>query len=160
MDILLWVLVIGLFSLSFIGLIIPIIPSSIALWIGFIIYHFFINDLELTLSFWILMIIFTIVLTVADIFSNKYFVNRFGGSKKGEYTAMLALIIGAFVWPPFGIVIVPFIAVFIVELIQEKTLKEAFYASLGSLIGFVSGTAIKVIIQILMVLTFSVYIIF
>ena len=38
---------------------------------------------------------------------NKYFVNRFGGSKLGEYAALIGVIVGCFVIPPFGIIIVP-----------------------------------------------------
>ena len=64
---------------------------------------------------------------------NKYFVNRFGGSKLGEYAALIGVIVGCFVIPPFGIIIVPFIAVLIVELVQdfdfEKHLMQALICS-------------------------------
>lgn len=160
MDTLLWIIIILLFAFSFIGLLIPIIPSSIAIWLGFIIYHFFINDSELTLIFWLIMIVLTVILIISDLIANKYFVNKFGGSKKGEYAAMVGLIFGVFVWPPIGIIVVPFIAVLIVELSQQRTSKEAFYSSLGSLIGFLSSMAIKVMIQLIMIFIFIFYLIF
>ena len=160
MDTLLWIIIILLFAFSFIGLLIPIIPSSIAIWLGFIIYHFFINDSELTLTFWVIMIVLTIILIISDLIANKYFVNKFGGSKKGEYAAMVGLIFGVFVWPPIGIIVVPFIAVLIVELSKQKKSKEAFYSSLGSLIGFLSSMDIKVIVQLIMIFIFIFYLIF
>lgn len=160
METLLWIIVIVLFALSFIGLLVPVIPSSIALWLGFIVYHFFINETELTVIFWLIMIVLTAILIVSDLIANRYFVNKFGGSKKGEYAAMVGLIFGVFVWPPIGIIILPFVTVLIVELSQQRTGKEAFYSAIGSLIGFLSGMAIKVIIQLIMIFIFIFYLIF
>lgn len=159
METLLWLLVIVLFALSFIGLVFPIIPSSIALWLAFVIYHFFIDQSELTLVFWLMMTVLTVILIVSDFIASRYFVNRFGGSKKGEYAAMVGLLFGVFIWPPIGIIIVPFLTVMLVELAEQRSFKEAFYSSIGSLIGFLSGMAIKVIIQLLMLVIFIVYLI-
>lgn len=159
METVLWLVIVVLFALSFIGLLVPVIPSFIALWLGFIIYHFFIDQTELTLTFWLIMIVLTTILIISDLIANRYFVNKFGGSKKGEYAAMIGLILGVFIWPPIGIILVPFIAVLIVELSQQRTSQEAFYSAIGSLIGFLSGVAIKVIIQLLMIFIFIFYLI-
>ncbi len=160
METFLWIIVIVLFALSFIGLLMPVIPSSIALWLGFIIYHFFINDSELTVIFWLIMIVLTTILIISDLIASRYFVNKFGGSKKGEYAAMVGLIFGVFVFPPIGIIVLPFITVLFVELTQQRTGKEAFYSAIGSLIGFLSGVAVQVIIQLIMIFIFIFYLIF
>lgn len=160
METLLWLIVIILFALSFIGLLFPIIPSVIAIWLGFIIYHFFINDMNLTLVFWVIMIVLTVILIISDFIASKYFVNTYGGSKKGEYAAMVGLIFGAFVLPPVGIIILPFITVLIVELFQQKTGQEALRSAIGSLIGFLSSMVVKVILQSMMIIIFIIYLIF
>lgn len=154
MDILIWVLIIASFILSFVGIIFPIIPSPLVLWIGFLLHFFFIENSELSTIFWIAMIILTILLIVSDIIANSYFVKRFGGSKWGERIAAIAVIVGSFIIPPFGIIIVPFVSVFVVELIQRKTVGDAWKASLGSLLGFLGGAVAKVVIQIVMIVWF------
>lgn len=159
-EILIWVVIIGLFVLSFIGLLYPIIPSSLLIWVGFILYHFFINKEELTMTFWIAMAVFTVILIVADIVANSYFVKKYGGSKWGERGAAIAVIIGSFIIPPFGILIVPFITVFIIEVIQRRTIKEAIRSSFGSIVGFLSGTFAKIVIQMIMIIWFIIVIIF
>ena len=83
------------------------------------------------MDFYVAMIIFTIMILVADFVMNKYFVNRFGGSKIGEYSAHRC---GCrlFRFPPFGIIIIPFVAVFIVELVQGfnfQAIKGEFWLS-------------------------------
>lgn len=100
MTAILWILIIIAFALAFIGLIKPVIPSLLMLWIGFLIYQFGFHDGRLSWIFYVAMIIFTIMILVADFVMNKYFVNRFGGSKIGEYTALIGVIVGCFVFLP------------------------------------------------------------
>src|SRR5699024_4948867 len=97
------------------------------------------------------MTIWTIILIFADIIANSYFVKKFGGSKNGERLAAIGVIVGSFIIPPFGIIIVPFLLVILTEIIQKKTMQEAFRAAFGSLIGFLSGTFAKIIIQLIMI---------
>lgn len=158
-DFYLWILIIILFIGSFLGLIFPIIPSSLFIWIGFFVYQFTINGDALGWIFWTTMIVFTVILLLADLIANSYFVKRFGGSKLGENIAALGVIIGSF-FPPFGILIVPFLSVIVVELVQRRTVQEAIQAAIGSLIGFLGGTLAKFIIQIIMILWFILAIVF
>ncbi|SHH13046.1 hypothetical protein SAMN05421807_104122 [Virgibacillus chiguensis] len=160
MEIVIWILIIALFVLSFAGIIFPIIPSVFVLWGGFLLYQFALNSNELTLSFWIGMGIITALLVGADIIANSYFVKKYGGSKWGERGAAVAVIVGSFIIPPFGILIVPFLTVFIIELLQQRTVLEAFRASVGSLIGFLGGAVAKIVLQFVMIVWFFVVIIF
>lgn len=159
-DVILWILIVALFILSFVGVIYPIIPSVLLIWIGFLLYQFGINGDELGFLFWTVMVIFTVILFVADIIANSFFVKKFGGSKWGERGAAIAVIVGSFIIPPFGIIVIPFIAVFVIELLQKRTAGEAFKASIGSLLGFLSGTFAKVFLQIVMIIFFIINIIF
>ena len=40
MEVVLWILILLSFVLAFVGLIKPIIPSVLVLWVGFLIYQF------------------------------------------------------------------------------------------------------------------------
>ncbi|MGM8212505.1 DUF456 domain-containing protein [Virgibacillus sp. W0430] len=151
-----WIIIILLFILSFVGVIFPLIPSVFVLWIGFLLYHFLVDNEQLTVIFWLVMGLWSIILVAADIIANSYFVKKFGGSKWGERGAVIAVIVGSFLFPPFGILIVPFITVFIIEMIQQQTVKEALLAAIGSLIAFLSGAFAKVVIQLIMIIWFIV----
>lgn len=160
MEILLWILIIGLFITSFVALIFPILPSVVAIWGGFLIYHFFINPAELTWFFWISMAVITVALLIADIIAAGWSVKKFGGSKWGERTASIAVIVGSFIYPPLGIILIPLIAVFLVELLQKRTFQFALRSSFGSLIGFLTGTVAEAIFQIIMIIWFFLAILF
>ncbi len=154
MEFVIWTVIICLFILSMVGLFVPIIPAVAAIWLGFVLYHFYINNSELTTMFWIVMVVFTVILIGSDLVTNRYFVNKFGGSKESQWGAILGVIIGIFVYPPFGIIIVPLVLVFIIEIIGQRTVKEASLASVGALAGFLSGIVAKFIIQSIMIVWF------
>ncbi|CDO04051.1 membrane protein [Oceanobacillus picturae] len=160
LDIIIWIAISVLFILSFIGIIFPIVPSVLVIWGGFLLYHFVLNSNELTAVFWTVMIVLTVVLIVSDIIANSYFVKKYGGSKWGERGAAIAVIIGSFIIPPFGIIIIPFAAVFIIEMIQKRTAQEALLASVGSLFGFLGGAVAKVVIQLVMIIWFIIVVVF
>jgi len=152
--------IIACFIVSFIAFIYPIIPGILALWAGYLIYHFGINSGELSTSFWILQIIFTIFIFVADFIANGYFLKKYGSTKWGERVGMLSIIVGSFFFPPFGLIIIPFLSVFMTEILHKKTPKEAFMVGIATVVGFLSSTVAKAILQIIMIIIFVCYILF
>ncbi|EJD8480220.1 TPA: DUF456 domain-containing protein [Staphylococcus pseudintermedius] len=153
-DVIFWVFILAAFVLAFIGLIKPVIPAIPVLWVGFLIYQFGINGVTLSWVFWTAMIVLTIFIFVSDLWLNRYFVNRFGGTKKGEWAALIGVLVGAFVLPPFGVIIVPFIAVMIVEMMQSKNFAQAAKASFGSLVAFFSSAVMQAVLMFVMIVWF------
>ncbi len=80
LDIIIWIVIVALFIASFAGVIFPIIPSPLVLWVGFLLYHFVINADELTVWFWMGMAVLTVILIVADVIANSYFVKNMAGA--------------------------------------------------------------------------------
>lgn len=154
MNFLIWVVILGLFLLSFVALVYPALPSVSAVWAGFLFYHFFINSSELTTLFWFVMAIFTLFLLLSDIFARSLSVKKYGGTKLGEQVAGVSVIIGSFIYPPFGMILLPFIAVFLAEWIQKKSVNEAWNSAVGSLIGFFRGQIATAVIQLAMIVWF------
>ena len=53
---------------------------------------------------------------------------------------------GRAVFPPWGIVLGPFLGAVIGELVGDKKLKDALRSGFGSLVGFLFGTVIKLML--------------
>ncbi len=155
-----WGITVILFILSFVGIVYPLIPSIVMIWGGFAVYQFLINPDGLSIWFWISMILLSIVLIAADIIANSYFVKKYGGSKTSERIAVVATIIGSFILPPFGIIIIPFLAVLITEVIIHKDTKKAAKIGFATVIGFLGGSIAKLLIQLLMIVWFILAVIF
>lgn len=154
MTTLIWLLIVAAFILAFVALVVPVIPGILMMWIGFFLYHFMIDDSKLSWFFWVVMTILTMITLVSDYIAGSYFVKRYGGSKAGGITAALSVLVGSFVMPPFGVIIVPLIAVFVIELIVVKEPERAVKASIGSLFGFLTSTFAKFLILVIMTIWF------
>ncbi|MGG4453828.1 DUF456 domain-containing protein [Brevibacillus porteri] len=157
MEIFLWVVVVLLFLLSIAGIFLPVLPDTILLWAGFLLYHFFIADpgAGLPASFWWGMVVLSILLYGADLLTNMYFVKRYGGSKWSSIAAAVGIVLGIFIFPPFGMLILPFVFVVLVELmVQKQSMERAVKAGVGSLIGFLGSAVVKVILQVTMIIWF------
>ncbi|MBO0959800.1 DUF456 domain-containing protein [Neobacillus sp. MM2021_6] len=151
LDILFWVIIIACFIFSFVGLIYPIIPSVLLIWVGVVLYHFGVNSHELSWITWTMLGLLTILLFLADYLANLHFVDKAGGSKWGTRAATIGLIVGSFVIPPFGVIVVPFALVLLAEMLQKKTFQDSIKVAFATLIAFFSGTFAKAIIQLIMI---------
>ncbi|MFD0825455.1 DUF456 domain-containing protein [Neobacillus sp. M.A.Huq-85] len=154
LAIIFWTIIIISFIFSYVGLVYPIIPSVLLIWGGVLLYQFGINSNELSWVSWTMLVLLTILLFLADYLANLHFVDKAGGSKWGMRAATIGLIVGSFVVPPFGVIIVPFVLVLIAELLQKKTFQGSIKVAFATLIAFLSGTFAKAFIQLIMIVVF------
>ncbi|MCU0419757.1 MAG: DUF456 domain-containing protein [Cyclobacteriaceae bacterium] len=87
----------------------------------------------------------TVVVTVLDYIVPAYGTKKFGGTKYGVWGSTLGLLVGIFAGP-LGIIIGPFIGALVGELMANQSSGKAFRAALGSFIGFLVGTVMKLIV--------------
>lgn len=158
MEVLWWILIVVSFLIGFVGVVIPVIPSILMFWIGFFIYQFLISGDELGWIFWTTSAVLTVLLFFSEIIANSIFVKRFGGTKAGEYAAIIGVIVGMFVYPPIGIILVPVIAVFTVEFYQSRNRRQATRASIGSLLAFLASSLFTLLVFIFLVIWFILWV--
>lgn len=157
LEILLWIIIIVLFLIGLIGVFFPFLPDTIPLWIGFVLYHFMLAEpgMGLSASFWWGMVAITILIFGADFFANAYFVKKYGGSQWSSIGAILGVIAGIFVFPPFGMLILPFLFVLAIEMgFYGKTGERAMKVAFGTLVAFLGSGLVKVFLQVLMIIWF------
>ena len=144
MDILLIVLG-ALFIISgVLGCVLPIIPGPPLSYIGLLLLHFT-ERYQFSSKFLIIWAIITVVVYVLDYLIPAWGTKKFGGSKRGVFGSIIGLVIGMFFFPPFGIIIGPFIGAVVGELTIGKDSGAALKSGFGSFIGFLAGTLLKLI---------------
>ncbi|GEN33580.1 DUF456 domain-containing protein [Aneurinibacillus danicus] len=158
MEFVLWSIIGILFLLSLIGVVVPVIPDALLVWIAFLIYQFAIDSTVLSWTFWVPMTVLTLFLIGADMLSNIYFVKKYGGDKWSMFAAVAGIILGPIVLGaflgPLSIVVGPFLAVFLVELIRNGGTQKSLRIALGTVLGFLSSTVAKIVIQLIMIVWF------
>jgi uncharacterized protein YqgC (DUF456 family) len=155
MEVIYWSIIMISFLLSFVGLIYPIIPSVLFLGLGYVLYGYLFTFENFTLLFWVIQISLILLLFLTDYASNLFGVKKLGGKKAAIWGSTIGLIVGPFIIPVIGILIGPFVGAVLAELlVEKKPLKEAVRVGVGSLLGFIGGTVVKFIIQLLMIIYF------
>jgi uncharacterized protein YqgC (DUF456 family) len=95
-------------------------------------------------------LILTTAVVIADYYIPIWGTKKFGGTKGGVWGATIGLVVGIFFFPPLGLIIGPFIGAFAGEIINNQDSNKAFRSAIGSFVGFVAGTLMKLGITIVM----------
>lgn len=126
------------------GCVLPIIPGPPLSYIGLLFLHFT-EKYQFSTRFLIIWAIITTVVYVLDYVIPAWGTKKFGGSKRGVWGSIIGLIIGLFFFPPFGIIIGPFVGAVVGELSSGKESGLALKSGFGSFLGFLAGTLLKLI---------------
>ncbi len=137
---------------GFIGCILPVLPGPPIAFLGLIALHLTASydfSLKLLIIYGFLSALVVLLDTLIPIYGTK----RFGASKYGVWGSVIGAVVGIF-FPPFGIIAGPFLGAVAGELLHGKRGREAMKAGLGSFLGFLAGTFIKLFVTGLMVYHF------
>lgn len=141
----LWVsLGIILVVLGILGCFLPIIPGP-PLSFGALLLLQLKHEPPFDLKFLLIMAGVTILVTVLDYVVPVVGAKKYGASKAGVWGSTIGLILGLFIFPPIGIIIMPFLGALIGEFIIGKESKVAFKAAWGTFLGFLTGVLLKLI---------------
>jgi len=132
------------------GSVLPVIPGPPLSFISLLIISFEKDWEPFSSNFLIIMGIITAVLVIIDYIVPAIGAKKFGASKKGLAGSIIGMIIGFFVFPPFGIFAGAFIGTVIGELIAGKGGESAVKIGIGTFVGNLAGIALK--------LSFSVFV--
>lgn len=131
------------------GCILPVIPGQILSWGSLIILQLK-SQPPFTTDFILFWAIVTAVVTLLDYYVPIWGTKKLGGSKYGMWGAALGLVVGIFFFPPIGLIAGPFLGAVAGEIIAGKNSNVAFRSGLGSFVGFVAGTVLKLVISFIM----------
>ena len=147
MDIIIICVVAFILLLGIIGCFFPVMPGPPISYVALLVFHFFssYNIDKNTLWLWALIII---AVTVFDLWVQIYGVKKFGGTKKAVNGSIIGLIIGIFLFPPFGIIIGPFLGAFIGAKMDNPDVNKALKIALGAFAGFILGTLVKLSVSL------------
>lgn len=175
MDILLIVLGAICLLLGLIGCVAPVVPGVPLSYLGLLLLHWT-ERVQFSWQFLVVWGVVVVVIQMLDYFIPAWGTKKFGGSKYGVWGSTIGLVVGLFMGP-WGIIIGPFLGAVVGELIyfnrhpqttlneteqslnnveqkKNSNLNRALRAGLGSFIGLLTGTILKLICCGMMVFYF------
>jgi uncharacterized protein YqgC (DUF456 family) len=146
MDVVLIIIGIVLLLLGIVGCIIPALPGPPIAYLSLVTLNF--HSIESTQPSGSTLLWYglaVLLITLLDYWLPIWGTKKFGGTKAGKNGSIIGLIL-AFIFPifgPFTILIGPFIGAVVGELIGGQDQKTALKSGVGSFLGFLSGTILK-----------------
>ncbi len=157
MDYFLIVLATMLIILGLLGCFLPILPGPPLSYLGLLLLSFTRwGNIESAILIW--MAIIVVLVTILDYILPVWTTKKIGGTKRGVWGATLGLILGLFIFPPWGIIIGPFVGAFLGEISADKDNRKALKSAIGSFIGFLLGTGLKLVVSGIITYYFVVFI--
>jgi uncharacterized protein len=130
------------------GSLLPALPGPPLAFAGLLLQQLR-NPDPFTTRFLLGWLAIVIIVTVLDYYIPIWGTKKFGGSKYGMWGCTIGFLL-AFWMGPLGVIIGPFIGAFIGELIANKTQQQALRAAFGAFLGFLGGSAIKIMVCVVM----------
>ena len=153
LDIVLIVLGILFLLVGLAGCILPVLPGPPLTYIALLLLHFT-TKYQFSTKFLVIWALVAIVVTVLDNVIPVWGTKKYGGSKKAVWGSIIGLLAGLFLFPPFGIIIGPFVGAVLGELIDGKETTAALRSGFGAFMGFLGGTLLKLISSGMMIFYF------
>lgn len=132
-----------------IGCILPVIPGPPLSFLGLILLHLS-RFAQFSTKFLIIMGTVAVIVTALDYLVPLWGTKKLGGSRAGIWGAGIGMMVGIFFFPPLGIILGPFLGAVIAELYKGAQFHQSIRSGLGSLVGFMAGTGLKMIAAIVM----------
>ena len=129
--------------MGLIGCILPVIPGPPLSFISLLILSLARDWTPFSPTFLIVMGALTAVTFILDYIIPVVGARKYGATKYGLWGSILGMIIGLFIFPPFGLFLGGFMGAMAGELFAGKKGDEALKAGLGVFIGNLLATGLK-----------------
>ncbi len=135
---------------GFIGTLFPVLPGTILILCGFLVYALITGFSNLDLGFFIGQGVLVGLSYLIDFLATALGVKMYGGSRAAAWGAVLGSLL-IFVIGPIGILVGPLLGAVAGELIMGEEIRQALHSGFGSFLGFIGGALAKIVIACIMV---------
>jgi len=145
---------IAFFIIGLVGVVLPILPGTLLIFAGMLVYGFMTGFENLSLYFFLVQGIAAVLIFFIDHVAAAIGTKKFGGTNKSTWAAIAGMIFGTIFMGPLGLFIGAFGGAVIVEMLGGTPARDAMKVGVGVLVGFLGSLIIKLIISLAMITWF------
>jgi len=151
MEILLVILSFLALAAGLIGAVLPVLPGPPLSFLGLLLLQWSGRG-NFSMVFLVIWAGVTLIVTVMDYILPSIMTKKFGGSRLASIGSFLGIFAGLFFFPPWGMIIGPFLGAFAGELIHSRANgSKAVKVAFGAFLAFIAGTGAKLIVCSMMI---------
>jgi uncharacterized protein len=130
------------------GSLLPLLPGPPIAYVGLLL-QLFRDPIPFSTNFILIWGGIVAVTLILDYLIPVWGTKKFGGTKYGVWGCTIGFLL-AFWMGPWGVIIGPFIGAFVGEMIGGQDSRKSFRAALGSFVGFLLGSFLKLVVCFMM----------
>lgn len=142
MEVFLVIIGIVILIIGFVGCFVPVLPGPPLAYISLLLLQIG-PVVPFSLKFMIIMALVVAGVTFIDYLIPAVGAKRWGGSRYGIVGALIGVVVGLFVFPPFGFIIFPLLGALVGEILNGANTNKAFKAAFGTFVGLLFGMVLK-----------------
>lgn len=142
MEILLIILGVLFILIGIIGCFIPVLPGPPLAYVSLLLLQIG-PEVPFDLKFILIMAAIVAAITILDYIIPALGAKKWGGSKYGIIGALTGVVMGFFIFPPFGFIVLPLLGAMVGEILNGADSNQAFKAAVGTFVGLLFGTMLK-----------------
>jgi uncharacterized protein len=135
--------------IGLLGAFIPLIPGPPLSYGGFLLIHFS-SSIQFSAGQLWFFGIFSLFVLVLDFILPVVITPKTRGSKSAMIGAGIGMLIGVFLFFPYGIIVGPVVGAWLAGKVKGMTDKEALHAAMGSFAGVLLGIVLKFTLSMFM----------
>lgn len=145
MTVLLYVLGVALLVAGLAGLVLPVLPGGILLPLGVLVLAWAGNFAVLGWGTVVFAFVVGVAILAVDWAATLLGAKAFGASRWALIGSTVGLVVGLFLGP-LGVVLGPVVGAVAFELVKDPDVRRAAKAGVGTFVGFVVGSVLKVVL--------------
>jgi uncharacterized protein len=140
-----WIILGILFLLGGIACsVLPVLPGPPISFAGVVFFQMT-DKVNITTNWMWILGLAALTITVLDYTIPSYFTRKYGAHWFSSVLAFIGMLVGIFFFPPFGLIIGPFIGAFLGEILIGKVWQQGVKSAWATFVGFIFGTMLKLV---------------
>lgn len=154
MSVIALIVAVVLFLLGLLGTVLPALPGPILVFAGMLAYGVMTDFAAFGGQFLALQAAATAGVMAVDYVAAAVGARAVGGSRRAAAGAVVGTIVALLLMGPLGLIVGPFVGALAVELGRGVGLAQAFRVGFGTVLGAIGGVALKLLMEIAMIVYF------
>lgn len=140
----------ALVLIGLVGVVLPLVPGIVFSWFGFLLFAYVTAFSEISLKLVLIFLALTALSVIFDAVAPLLGARKYRASKFGILGSFAGFLLGILFFGPLGIFLGPPIGAFLGEYLTGREPKEAMQSVRGTMLGFLAGTLVKIVIILIM----------
>lgn len=154
METTIFIVTLAVILLGIAGTFLPVVPGVPLVFVAIAAYGWYEGFEEITPNYLVILAGVAVLSLFVDYVSTYLGAKYFDSSRLGLYGAVIGSVAGIFIFPPLGLLILPWLGAIVGELLQGNDWPKAMRSGMGAVIGLFSGIAFKVALATGMLVSF------